>query len=139
MKRLSTFALFLLLCSVATAQRCAIGAFGRACAGELAARIDASGPALHFGVRNATAGATAVLVLGEPMRPSPLPGGACPLYVTPRATNMVGTIDRSGNLRFSIRLPARLPASIAMQVVTFRTDRTGRSVGSTNGVGLRCR
>ncbi len=130
----------LFLSSALCAQTCTFGAFGRNCGGTLSGQVVAapSGAALQLDLAAADAGTVAVLVIGQQSRPSPLPGGLCPLLVQPGNT-VFGMVDQSGAATFRFPIQGRLPFAVDFQVVTVSGTRAGRLAESTNGLRVACR
>lgn len=137
MKIASLIVAGLLLASASIAQTCVFTNFGRPCGGTLTGAL-VRGPALQFDVAQASAGAHAVLVVGQQQRPAPLPGSMCPLLVNPRIL-LHSQIDRAGNARWTVRVPNQR-IDVDLQVVTLESGRNGARIAeSTNGVNLVCR
>lgn len=129
----------LTLASFAVGQTCTFTSFGRPCGGQLAGTQvrTSAGSAVRLDVTGATPGAVAVLAIGHAARPVLLPGGICPLVVDARVLHF-GDVDRAGQAMFRFPIPATLPVTADVQVITVSTNRAGRTAEATNGLRIVC-
>jgi hypothetical protein len=136
------FSSLVALLAVSTpAQNWTVQDFGRQCGGDLAANVQANrrGVDLRFAITGAAPDAVAILVIGH-RAPSPvaLPGSHCELLVDARHT-LFTTTDARGQAGFTLALPNIAPVAIDFQAVVATFGRTGRMVGSTDGVRVSSR
>lgn len=141
MNRLAAVASVLLLAAVAQAQTCVFTGFGRPCGGNLSGQqvTTRTATTVRLDGTALAPGAIAVLVLGQQAAsPITLPGSNCLLLVQ-HNNSVVAQADRTGAVAFRFPIPARLPMSVDIQVVTIGFTRNGRIAESTNGLTVACR